>query len=230
AVGSSNHHSCAQTTYLSGSIAKSYAIKSFTFLRFNTSFNMSVLKSIAVFLLVVMANNVRGQIILPGGCPDVTAMSDFVPGRYLGKWYEAEKYFAIFEMGGKCITATYSAEDDGVIGVKNQQISTYTGMKSEIVGEATQESRDAGKLVVRFPSLPVNVPAPYWVVDTDYDNYALVWGCLDLGIMHTENAWILTRARHPQLSVLEAAYAAADRNNIKRSYFMRTEQSDCPNN
>jgi apolipoprotein D and lipocalin family protein len=57
---------------------------------------------------------------------------------------------------------------------------------SEIQGEAHQVSRsDEGKLSVRFPSLPFVFSAPYWVVDSDYDNYAVVWGCNDFGVFHT---------------------------------------------
>lgn len=66
-------------------------------------------------------------------------------------------------------------------------------MKSEIEGEAMQVSRsDEAKLSVRFPSLPVNVAAPYWVVDTDYDSYSLVWSCYDFGIFHTSLYFFLT--------------------------------------
>lgn len=43
--------------------------------------------------------------------------------QYLGKWYEAEAYFFLFEFGGKCITAQYDLKDNGMIGVLNKQIS-----------------------------------------------------------------------------------------------------------
>ncbi|XP_049874549.1 apolipoprotein D-like [Pectinophora gossypiella] len=193
---------------------------------------MSVLRAIAVFLCGFLSLRMcKAQVIFPGACPDVAAMADFNPNRYLGKWYEAEKYFALFELGGRCVTADYSEKENGVIGVVNKQLSSYTGIQSEIQGEANQVSRsDEGKLSVRFPSLPVNFAAPYWVVDTDYDNFAVVWSCYDFGIFHTRNAWILTRERNPQLSVMEKAYQASDRNNINRAYFMRTDQKNCPDN
>ncbi|KAI5639684.1 lipocalin-like domain-containing protein [Phthorimaea operculella] len=206
---------------------------------------MSVLRAIAVFLCGLSSLRVTSaQVVFPGNCPDVAAMTDFNPSRYLGKWYEAEKYFAIFQLGGKCVTAEYSEKDNGVINcvtakylekdngvinVLNKQLSTFTGIQSVIQGEATQVSRsDEGKLSVRFPSMPINFPAPYWVVDTDYDSYAVVWGCNDFGLFHTRNAWILTRERNPPLSVMEKAYAASDKNNINRAYFLRTDQKNCP--
>ncbi|XP_050344333.1 apolipoprotein D-like [Nymphalis io] len=190
---------------------------------------MSVLRAIAIFLCGLILQVCSAQMMFPGSCPDVAAMSDFNANRYLGKWYEAEKYFAAFEFGGKCITANYDLNENGVISVLNRQISSFTGMKSEIKGEAMQVSRsDVGKLSVRFPSLPVKVDAPYWVVDTDYDNFALVWSCYEFGVFHTRNAWILTRERDPPVETLEKAYAAADKNNINRTYFLRTDQKNCP--
>ncbi|XP_034834497.1 apolipoprotein D-like [Maniola hyperantus] len=192
---------------------------------------MSVLRAIAVFLCGFFTLSLsRAQLLFPGACPDVAVTTDFDASRYLGKWYEAEKYFAAFEFGGKCITANYGLKDNGVVSVLNKQISTYTGMKSAIEGEAMQVSRsDEAKLSVRFPSLPVNIAAPYWVVDTDYDSYSLVWSCYDFGIFHTRNAWILTRERNPPMEVLDKVYTAADKNNINRAYFLRTDQKNCPN-
>lgn len=38
----------------------------------------------------------------------------------------------------------------------------------------------------------VNFDAPYWVIDTDYDNYTVVWSCNNFGILSTsENIDIL---------------------------------------
>lgn len=59
-------------------------------------------------------------------------------------------------------------------------------MHTQIMGYATQVSKsDEAKLAVSFPSLPYNIEAPYWVVDTDYDSYAVVWSCYEFGVFHT---------------------------------------------
>lgn len=194
-------------------------------------FQMSILRAIAAFFCVLMFVSLCGsQIIMPGQCPDVKAMENFDPARYLGKWYEAEKYFFLFEFGGKCVTADYKLRDDGAIRVLNKQIDIFSGIQKEIKGEATQVGRsDEAKLSVRFPTLPVDVAAPYWVVDTDYDSYAVVWSCYEFGIFHTVNSWILTRQQNPPKSVLDAAYDAIDKNRISRKFFLKTDQRDCTN-
>lgn len=41
----------------------------------------------------------------------------------MGKWYEAERYFAVFEFGGKCVAADYITDNNGTISIVNQQVS-----------------------------------------------------------------------------------------------------------
>ncbi|CAK1601707.1 unnamed protein product [Parnassius mnemosyne] len=190
---------------------------------------MSVIRAIAVFLCGFLSLKLCGaQIVSVGKCPEVKAMSNFDAKRYLGRWYEAEKYFAFFELGGRCITADYG-EKNGVITVSNKQINNITGKRTGIEGYATLDSNTGeAKLLVTFPKMPVSIPAPYWVIDTDYDNYAVVWGCIEFGnVIHGRNAWILTRQRNPPASVLKKAYEAIKDNRIDQSHFLKTDQTNC---
>ncbi|XP_013176156.1 PREDICTED: apolipoprotein D-like [Papilio xuthus] len=191
---------------------------------------MSVLRAIAVFLCGFLSLRIcRAQIVFPGTCPDVEAMKNFDAERYLGRWYEVEKYFAFFELGGRCITADYGQKDD-LITVTNKQINNITGSTNEIKGYATKESGEAdeAKLSVYFPKMPINIAAPYWIVGTDYDSYSVIWSCYEFGtLFNTRNAWILTRQRNPPKSVLKAAYKVTKENNIDQSYFTKTDQTNC---
>ena len=48
----------------------------------------------------------------------------------------------------------------------------------------------------------------YQVIDTDYDNYSIVYGCDDyFGIYYTETSWLLTRERYPDPAIIEQAKA-----------------------
>ncbi|RVE50648.1 hypothetical protein evm_004680 [Chilo suppressalis] len=123
---------------------------------------MSLLQDIVVFLcgFVVPLRLVAAQVPLPGGCPKVQVVNDFQAPRYLGKWYEAEKYFFVFELGGKCVTATYTDLGNGTIGVYNSNFNTITNSQSDIQGTATLADPSVAKLEVRFPSVPGNFGRP----------------------------------------------------------------------
>lgn len=42
-----------------------------------------------------------------------------------------------------------------------------------------------GRLGVVFPNMPFASEAPYWVLDTDYDNFAVVYSCTNIGFIKT---------------------------------------------
>lgn len=169
------------------------------------------------------------QVPFLGTCPNLETMAKFDTKSYLGKWYEIEKYFAVFEFGGRCVTANYSLGEDNTIKIFNKQISALTGVSSsvELVGKPLQKT-DESKLIVTFPFLPLAVDAPYWVLDTDYVSYAVVWSCSNFGVFNVRNVWILGREPKPPVADLEKAYQVLDKNRISRAYFIRTDQKNCP--
>ncbi|XP_012255906.2 apolipoprotein D-like [Athalia rosae] len=182
-----------------------------------------------ITLILFMVGGSMAQIPIIGLCPSVDTVSNFTVSRYVGKWYEAEKYFTIFQFGGKCTTAEYALSENGSVTIRNSQISSLTGLASSIDGIARFVGRsDDAKFSVNFPSLPLSVDAPYWVLDTDYDSYAVVWSCTDYGFISARYAWILTRERNPPLSVVQGAYNVLDKNGLSRAFLLRTDQNNCP--
>ncbi|XP_071549747.1 apolipoprotein D-like isoform X1 [Panulirus ornatus] len=103
-------------------------------------------------LACFMTSQADAQKLFLGGCPAQEVVQNFDTTRYLGKWYEIEKYFAIFEIGGRCITATYSDKGSGKIGVVNEQIGVIGDKPNSIEAEAQFVDPDSGeaKLFVSF--------------------------------------------------------------------------------
>ncbi|XP_063825525.1 apolipoprotein D-like isoform X2 [Ostrinia nubilalis] len=190
---------------------------------------MSLIKKIVVFLCgVISLDMCAAQVLLPGSCPNVSVVQDFNASQYLGKWYEQEKYFFIFELGGKCVIAEYEDKGNGTISVKNEEINVLKGNKKtsiELVG--TLENPNEGRLAVSFPLAPNGFAAPYLIVGTDYTGYAVVNSCISFGLFNLSYAWILTRDQTPSDSVMQAAYDVVDKNGIARKYFLKTDQTDC---
>jgi len=184
-----------------------------------------LLSSIFVFTIV----SVNGQIPSFGRCPDLPVVSNFDVSRYLGKWYEIEKYFAVFELGGTCISAKYTDNGNGTVGVYNSQTQAISRKRRTIQGTARVVDGDGkAKLGVRFPSVPFAGEAPYWVLDTDYDNYSVVWSCNDLTFFNFQIVWFLSRSRFPNEDTKRRVYHTMESLGLRTSLLIKTEQTKCP--
>ncbi|KAF4528457.1 hypothetical protein B566_EDAN015859 [Ephemera danica] len=179
--------------------------------------------------VVILASSVFAQVPFLGRCPAVTVQRNFVPNNYLGDWFEHKKYFAIFQAGGTCVTAKYTDNGNGVVGVLNRQFNPLTKRYSTIMGTAELNNKESGeaKLSVRFPTVG-NFPANYWVLGTDYSSYSVVWSCTDLLFLNFQFAWVLTRDRNPSQGTLQAADEVLKRNGVSIRAFTETSQTNCP--
>ena len=150
-------------------------------------------------------------------CQQPEVQQDFDLDRYFGLWYEARRdKDCTFEgkVGvGKCNTATYSMTDDGTIHVLNNEYEDDKGKWQDgFAGKATIVDPDAheGYLRVKFRFY---IPeGDYKVLETDYDNYSVVYTCF--GVKHIYNIeyiWILTRDMNPSDEILQKAYDAVKR-------------------
>lgn len=69
--------------------------------------------------LLYIISLVQCQIPSFGGCPVYQPMPNFDKERFLGTWYEVERYFTVTELASRCISATYEKRADGKIWVNN---------------------------------------------------------------------------------------------------------------
>ncbi|XP_053186138.1 apolipoprotein D-like [Scomber japonicus] len=149
---------------------------------------MNAIQVISLTLLSVLAAN--AQVIMPGRCPKPAVQENFDAARYLGTWYDIQRLPHTFQRG-ECSTATYSLLSPGVVGVLNKELLA-DGTTNSISGSArAKDPSEPAKLLVSF--FENSPPAPYWVLSTDYDSYSLVYSCTDLGVLHVEFAWIMSR-------------------------------------
>lgn len=67
--------------------------------------------------------------------------------------------------------------------------STRTGMKRVMDGHLQVIGREGeGRIVVKYSSLPVPYDNEFAILDTDYDNYAVMWSCSGIGPVHTRKS------------------------------------------
>lgn len=62
-------------------------------------------------------------VITPGKCAKIPVIKDFSAARYLGNWYEIERFNYIFEDLLKCLVATYGQLNATAVSVHNQGIN-----------------------------------------------------------------------------------------------------------
>ncbi|CAK1601710.1 unnamed protein product [Parnassius mnemosyne] len=171
---------------------------------------------------------VSAQIPSLGFCPDYQPMEDFNINRFLGTWYEAERYFSVSELGTRCVTTKYESTPEGRIIVSNEIINSMTGMKRVLDGYLQMIGRDGeGRMIVKYAALPVPYDTEFSVLDTDYNSYAVMWSCSGIGPMHIQSAWVLTRERLAPALTLQKAYAALEKFKVSRAFFVKTNQADC---
>ncbi|XP_054284723.1 apolipoprotein D-like [Macrosteles quadrilineatus] len=116
-----------------------------------------------------------------GRCPQLHVKQNFNLEKYMGVWYQQASAHTEFEGKGRCITAIYTYNNDTeIINVTNTKIEPSNKFFS-MEGTAVLQDPDKkeGKLEVTFPLhfLNFKFTGPYWILDTDYELYAVVYGC-----------------------------------------------------
>lgn len=181
-----------------------------------------------VFLLLVGIGLAAGQVPGFGGCPEFESQPDFDMNKFLGTWYEAERYVNIFEAGTRCVKTNYTKAVDGRYLVANEIMNRFTSIKRVLEGEIRLVVKGSeSKLNVKYPNLPIPYESQLIVLDTDYDSYSVMWSCSSLGIINTQNAWILTREKLAPGTVLQKAYGVLDKYKLSRTFFVKTDQNSC---
>ncbi|XP_062833648.1 apolipoprotein D isoform X1 [Anolis carolinensis] len=177
-------------------------------------------------LLHLLLGLAQAQTFHMGKCPDPPVQEVFDIHKYLGKWYEIEKLPSNFEKG-HCIQANYSLKENGKVKVVNKEIH-MDGTLNEIEGEAFHVNlQEPAKLHVKFNwFMPA---APYWVISTDYDNYALVYSCTNfMWLFHVDYAWIMSRTPELHPETVDHLKNILQSYDINTARMRPTDQTDCP--
>jgi len=152
------------------------------------------MKSFLVALLsalFVIETNAQVVTWLDGGCPKVTTKANFDLNAYMGRWYDIEKYPNSFQ-DGSCGIANYTLLTDGTVKVNNTEVAK-NGLPHTAIGQArpTPGSSDPGRLQLRFSSW--QPWGKYWVLDTDYKTFSVVYSCSNYLVNRVEFLFVLGR-------------------------------------
>lgn len=139
--------------------------------------------------LVLSAFLALGSAQIPsfGGCPEYEAMASFNKSRFLGMWYEQERYFTVSEVASKCVSVNYEIRPDGKLWLNNAYTNRITSVQRIVSGVVNGAVKNSdGILQVKYTSFPVNYDTNLKILDTDYDSFAVIYSCTRIGpIGHT---------------------------------------------
>ncbi len=156
-----------------------------------------------------------------GFFPDVVSQLDL--GTFAGKWYQVASTNPFFQAGCVCVTATYTAKDDGTVSVANScRKDTINGELNNIVGTAYTTDEPA-KLNVVFggPKLPFS---NYWIVDLANDySYAVISTPFRTPI------WVLSRTPSLPEETLTGIYSRLQSKGFPTWSIAPTLQAGCNN-
>lgn len=164
---------------------------------------------------------------------NIKTVQNFKPNQYLGKWYEQHRDKKMTFQKGDCVVAEYKLIDDGsksgklTISVTNSELELnesqekfqYLETEEEKYKNKNKRRSVIGRGFGKYPTDPALlisfapefldyfdfIKGPYWILDTDYDNYAFVYSCKEIfGLYHTEFFWILTREKNPSQKIVNS--------------------------
>jgi len=122
-----------------------------------------------------------------------------------------------------------------VIEVINQAVNTFTGASQEAEGTAILNNPTdpsvPGELIVNFDSQPEFTRASstnYNVIETDYDQFSIVYSCNNYGFMKSEILWVLTRKQFPGKELIEYIYNKIKYLGLNTRRLRKTVQKGCP--
>ncbi|CDW86007.1 apolipoprotein d [Stylonychia lemnae] len=126
--------------------------------------------------------------MINGTCIDPPLQSNFDATRYSGRWFEIYRDNGQqAENGYDCQNALYTLRQEGGLEVRNSMFSLTKGDFQSIEGNATCKGAQCD--VVFFGH-----EGDYRVIETDYENYSLVYSCEQFSKeVKFEAAWILSR-------------------------------------
>lgn len=195
--------------------------------------NLCAFISLAAFLAVGIPSLVMGQVVLPGECPKYATQARFNPAQFIvSRWYEISRYPSAFEDDTRCSVVDIKPSRQGALKMSFKGISTTDGGATVAAGNAYFDYGELSKFVVQMPVISWNTTLPirFWVISTDYTNYAVAWSCNPLCTgFRQEQLWVLGKQTTLPATVWETVNSQFfAKGPFKASNLIPVDQKDCP--
>ncbi|XP_042230482.1 apolipoprotein D-like [Homarus americanus] len=185
-----------------------------------------------LLLPLLLLGQTAAQVLLTGRCPKIHPLKNFQPKRFLGRWYEIERFFVSYEgLAGTCWVENYLYDPHRGHYTRLDWKDRLSGKILSIENGITHNKHEPGRLrfVLQRPSIPF-LQGEYIILATDYSTFALAWQCdnLPLGVSHTEILWLLSKRQHPSSDTIHHAKKLAHGLGLDINRLQKQDRSNCP--
>nr|CAH0102937.1 unnamed protein product [Daphnia galeata] len=187
----------------------------------------------ALLMTVGIPSFVLGQIVLPGECPKYLTQPKFNPAQFITtRWYEISRYPSAFEDDTKCSLIDIKPSKQGALKMSFKGITTTDGGPTNAAGNAYFDYGELSKFLVQMPvnSWNTTLDIRFWIISTDYRNYALAWSCDPLCTgFRREQLWLLgkqTTLPNTVWDTVNSMFFA--KGPFKASNLIPVDQKNCP--
>ncbi|XP_072389832.1 apolipoprotein D-like [Diabrotica undecimpunctata] len=157
-------------------------------------------------------------------CPDVKGVPNFDPTKFVGLWYEQQRYPTILEIYGKCAFTKYSLNSDQSIGINTTYLNAETNEWTILEGVGVSDSATGeAKFTVTYKNPALT--APFWILGIDYDQFFVPYACIIQDGEVVENLYILTKSKDPSKEVINAALKVINDNNLDATQLLHTDKT-----
>ncbi|KAF8784758.1 Apolipoprotein D like protein [Argiope bruennichi] len=131
-------------------------------------------------LFILWVSLVWSLSLYPANCPEPEVMENFDIEKFNGRWYEVQRTFALVEGGLKCATTVITDANNtrmratfrrNGINILKRRVTLMRGHLH------TPDAKTPAKLELVMG--PLSLFLRYRIIDTNYDDYAVVWGCFE---------------------------------------------------
>ncbi|CAL1544154.1 unnamed protein product [Lymnaea stagnalis] len=203
-----------------------------------------MMQTIVVLVTVCLVASWAQQqyvIMTPGVCPDPPTQSNFDIKRFLGIWNVYECFDTPYIFGMTCVQMVFTQEDDQtqyirmqIRGLRDVEFFGHSIWRSSVeydgVGTVINSTYPAEWSVLfggqpEFDRDNVN----YYVLSTDYDSFAVVYGCVRPSpiAIKIETAMILTREPNVKPKTLDFLKYNMKSWGIDTKYFNKISAFNC---
>ncbi|XP_022237321.1 apolipoprotein D-like [Limulus polyphemus] len=154
-------------------------------------------------------------------------MQKFDSAKFSGKWYEIEKSFEFSDIGSSCVRWEIKNGEEGVYSAVGKGVGLL-GNQLKVTGTLkTPNASEPGKMRMHYDGLPY--VENYWVVNTDYDQFAITLSCLELipNLVFRDVLTILSRKPSMDATLKSQIYDFLISNNINQYDLFLIDQEDC---